>query len=40
MRTDSEWRKILTPGQYAVLRGRGTERAFSGKLWNESAEGR
>ena len=40
MRTDSEWRKLLTPEQYAVLRGRGTERAFTGKFWNESAEGR
>jgi peptide-methionine (R)-S-oxide reductase len=28
-RTDEEWRKILTPEQYRVLRQAGTERAFS-----------
>ena len=24
-RTDEEWRRLLTPEQYAVLRGHGTE---------------
>jgi peptide-methionine (R)-S-oxide reductase len=28
--SDEEWRKRLTPEQYAVLRGHGTERAGSG----------
>ena len=30
-KTDAEWRKILTPMQYAVLRQKDTERAFTGE---------
>ena len=29
-RSDEEWRKVLTPEQYRVLRQKGTERAFTG----------
>jgi peptide-methionine (R)-S-oxide reductase len=33
-KTDAEWRASLTPEQYEILRRKGTERAFSGALWN------
>jgi len=38
-RTDDEWRKSLTPEQYAVLRGHGTERPVSCALLAEKRPG-
>ena len=38
-RSDQEWRQILTPEQYAVLRQAGTERAWTGKYVDEHADG-
>jgi peptide-methionine (R)-S-oxide reductase len=38
-KTDEEWRRQLTPEQYAVLRGHGTERPGSCALLNEHRRG-
>lgn len=38
--TDEEWAHCLTPDQFQVLRKQGTERAFSGELWDNHAPGR
>lgn len=32
VKTNAEWKKVLTPDQYAVLREHGTERAFTSPL--------
>ena len=37
--TEAEWRKLLTPDQYAVLRNSATERAFSSPLLDEHRPG-
>jgi peptide-methionine (R)-S-oxide reductase len=38
-KTDAEWRKILTPDQYNILREEGTEPPFSSPLLNEHRVG-
>jgi peptide-methionine (R)-S-oxide reductase len=37
--SDAEWRKLLTPDQYAVLREEGTERPFTSPLLHEERAG-
>lgn len=38
-KTNAEWKKILTPEQYHVLREQGTERPFTGKDWDNHEAG-
>ena len=38
-RSDAEWRKILSPAQFAVLRRSGTERPYSSALLKEKRQG-
>jgi peptide-methionine (R)-S-oxide reductase len=38
-KTDDEWKKQLEPLSYEVTRHAGTERAFTGKYWDNHAKG-
>ncbi len=38
-KTDAEWRRQLSPEQYAVLRQQATERPFTGQYVNSKASG-
>jgi peptide-methionine (R)-S-oxide reductase len=39
MKSDAEWKKLLTPEQYNVLREEGTERPFTSSLNHEKRNG-
>jgi peptide-methionine (R)-S-oxide reductase len=38
-KTDAEWRAELAPDEYAVTRKKGTERAFTGRYWDNHEHG-
>ena len=38
-KTDAEWKAILSPDEYRILREAGTERPFSGKYNDHHAQG-
>lgn len=39
IKTDAEWKSILTDEQYHVMREKGTERPYSGKFWDHKETG-
>ena len=39
VKTDAEWKKLLSPEAYKILRQAGTEAAHSGKYWDNHEKG-
>ncbi|MGC8743636.1 MAG: peptide-methionine (R)-S-oxide reductase MsrB [Verrucomicrobiia bacterium] len=39
VKTDAEWQKLLTPEQYKIARGKGTEPPFCGLFYDNKKEG-
>jgi len=39
VKTEEEWKKLLSPTQYYITRQKGTERAFTGEFWDHHEKG-
>jgi peptide-methionine (R)-S-oxide reductase len=39
VKTDAEWKSALSSDEFAVTRRKGTERAYTGRFWNNHAPG-
>jgi peptide-methionine (R)-S-oxide reductase len=39
VKSEDDWRRELTPEQFAVCRQKGTERAFTGRFWDHHEDG-
>lgn len=39
IKSEEEWRKLLTPGQFRVLREKGTEQPYTGKFYKHDERG-